>query len=147
VCPGNVWGLAPNLSHQQKGSIHPPPAPIYPPEKKKKGQAPNAPKRPVSGVTFEGAQQVTDQAILQYKDKFFQNLMGPIDSMVKVVDFCKEPKYLKDIMVFLNYKHRPTFVKKILKPLLDKRLIKMTIPGKPTSQHQKYVAVMKEKSK
>ena len=102
---------------------------------------------PVSGVTFEDAQQVTDQALVQHKDKFFQDLMGPIDSMVKVVDFCKEPKYLKEIMAFINYKHRPTFVKKILKPLLDKRLIKMTIPGKPTSQHQKYVAVMKEKSK
>ena len=102
---------------------------------------------PVSGVTIEDAQQVTDQAMVQHKDKFFQNLMGPIDSMVKVVDFCKEPKFLKEIMTFLNYRHRPTFVKKILKPLLDKRLIKMTMPDKPTSQHQKYAAVMKEKNK
>lgn len=69
-----------------------------------------------------------------------------MDSMAEVVDFCKEPKHLKEIMAHLNYKHRPTFVKKIMKPLLEKRLIKMTTPEKPTSQHQKYVAVINEKT-
>jgi ATP-dependent DNA helicase RecG len=99
---------------------------------------------PVSGVTFEGTDQVNEQVSEQYKNKFFQELMGPIDSMVKVVDFCKEPKSLKEIMSFLNLKHRPTFVKKVLKPLLDRNLLQMTIPGKPNSKYQKYIAVVKE---
>jgi len=105
------------------------------------------PPHPVSGGSFEDTGQENDQVEEKHKDKFFQDLMGPIDSMVRVVDFCKEPKSLKEIMSSLNFKHRPTFVKKILKPLLDKNLLKMTVPGKPTSQHQRYISLVKKSVK
>lgn len=99
---------------------------------------------PVAGVHVEINDQASNHATGQYSDEFFQELMGPIDAMLKVVDFCKEPKNLKEMMTFLNAKHRPTFIKSILKPLLNKKLIKMTIPDKPTSKNQKYVVTGKK---
>ena len=48
-------------------------------------------------------------------------------------------------MQFLNLKHKRHFRVTILKPLLEKKLLKETIPDKPTSPKQKYIAVSDKK--
>ena len=58
----------------------------------------------------------------------------------KVVQFCSDPKTTSEIMEFLGLKSRPSFKKRILDPMLENGLLKMTIPEKPTSRNQKYVA-------
>ena len=45
---------------------------------------------------------------------------------------------LKELMMKLNLKHRPSFSKNYLLPALELELIEMTIPDKPTSKNQKY---------
>ncbi len=58
-----------------------------------------------------------------------------------ILDFCKIPRTRKEIQQLVNVKDREYFRKEILKYLLDRNLLQMTIPDKPNSPKQKYVAV------
>jgi len=62
------------------------------------------------------------------------------DEIAKIIEFCKEEKSLQEIMEFLGVTHRGYFKNKTLEPLIEKGFIKLTIPDKPTSKNQKYVA-------
>lgn len=56
----------------------------------------------------------------------------------KIIEFCKEPRSLAEIMAYLGYKDRVKFKKKYINPLLNNGLT-MTIPDKPNSRNQKYI--------
>lgn len=73
-------------------------------------------------VTFylESSDQATEQAVLA---------------------FCVAAKTTAEIMEYLGLNHREHFRSVILKPLLDKGLLSLTIPDKPTSPNQKYITV------
>jgi len=66
-----------------------------------------------------------------------------MDKRAIVIEFCKTPKSRKEIMKFLNLKDRKYFMDSILRPLMDIERLKMTIPDKPKSKLQKYVAIRK----
>ena len=55
-----------------------------------------------------------------------------------ILKFCKEPKNTSEIMQLLGLKHREHFRSSILKPLIEKNLLELTIPDKPKSPKQKY---------
>ncbi|WP_421716634.1 Fic family protein [Arcobacter arenosus] len=55
-----------------------------------------------------------------------------------ILNFCIEPKNTSEIMEFLNLKHREHFRSAILKPMIEKGLLELTIPDKPKSPNQKY---------
>ncbi|MCK5215418.1 MAG: putative DNA binding domain-containing protein [Candidatus Omnitrophica bacterium] len=76
------------------------------------------------------ADQVTDQVELR-------------DKMAKILKYCEEPRFLKEIMTFVDLKHRANFKKQILFPLLEGKYLKRTIPDKPSSRFQKYVVTKK----
>ena len=59
----------------------------------------------------------------------------------KLVEFCKTPRSQKEMMEFLDLKDRKNFTDNYIKPLLGKRL-EYTIPEKPTSSKQKYIAIL-----
>ena len=61
-----------------------------------------------------------------------------------ILDYCKAPKSSSEIMGFLNLKHREHFRANILKPLLEKELLSLTIPDKPNSSKQKYITIQNE---
>ena len=61
------------------------------------------------------------------------------DQVEMILNFCKEPHSKSEIMVYLNYKHKRNFTSLYLKPLLEKGLLRMTIPDKPRSSKQKYI--------
>jgi hypothetical protein len=63
-----------------------------------------------------------------------------MDRRAKTIAFCKQPRSLKEIMKFLGLRHRPTFIERVLNPLLEAGLLERTIPEKPRSRFQKYVA-------
>jgi len=55
-----------------------------------------------------------------------------------VIEFCKTPKNTNEIMEYLGLKHREHFRSAILKPMIEKGLLELTIPDKPKSPKQKY---------
>ena len=61
------------------------------------------------------------------------------DKINLILEFCKEPKSVKEIMEYIELKHRPTFMYDYLNPLLEEGKLQMTIPDKPKSRNQKYV--------
>lgn len=57
-----------------------------------------------------------------------------------IVKFCNSEKNIFEIMDKVGYKNRTRFRRTYIKPLVEKGVLKMTIPEKPTSKNQKYVA-------
>lgn len=58
----------------------------------------------------------------------------------QILEFCKEPKSITEIMLYLGYKSNKTLKRIYIKPLLETGKLIMTIPDKPTSKNQKYIA-------
>ena len=81
------------------------------------------------------ADQVTAQVTAQVEIR---------DRIAKTLKFCEQPRTLKEMMSFLNLKHRVYFLKDVLTPLIEKKYLQRTIPDKPRSRFQKYVAVKKK---
>ena len=67
------------------------------------------------------------------------------ESLIKIneeaiIDFCKEAKSLKEIIEKFGYKNIRRFREKYINEMLKKNSLKQTIPNKPTSRNQKYIA-------
>jgi predicted HTH transcriptional regulator len=62
-----------------------------------------------------------------------------------VLRFCEKPKSAQEIMDFVKMKHKTYFRQHILKPLIEKGLLALTIPLKPNSPNQKYVTIKSNK--
>jgi len=63
--------------------------------------------------------------------------------MAELLEFCTEPKSREEIQEYLGLKDREYLRLEILKPLLDKGLLKLTLPNKPTSPKQRYYSLKK----
>ena len=55
--------------------------------------------------------------------------------------FCVEPLSKAEIAEHCGYKNTKNFTQKYLRPLLDSEMLKMTLPDKPKSKNQKYIAI------
>jgi len=71
-------------------------------------------------------------------DAFTTQVATQAERNKKIVEFCKEPKTRNEIQNFLGMRNREYFRKEILKPLLERELLFLTIPDKPNSPKQKY---------
>ena len=58
-----------------------------------------------------------------------------------ILEYCATAKSSSEIMNFLKLKHREHFRANILKPLIEKNLLMLTIPDKPNSPKQKYITI------
>lgn len=58
----------------------------------------------------------------------------------KIFVFCVEPKSAKEITEYLGFKERKSTLK-YLRTLLSDGRIAMTIPDKPNSSKQRYIAI------
>ncbi|MBP7554309.1 MAG: putative DNA binding domain-containing protein [Spirochaetes bacterium] len=75
-------------------------------------------------------QQVTEQATEQATEQ---------DDRTKIIlEFCKNEKSTSEIMKFLGLTHREHFRTDVLNPLINKGLLFLSIPDKPSSPKQKY---------
>ena len=62
----------------------------------------------------------------------------------KILAFCIEPHSKLEIAEHCGYKNTKNFTQKYLRPLLNNGTLKMTLPDKPKSKHQKYITVRSE---
>lgn len=62
----------------------------------------------------------------------------------KILMFCQEAHTKAEIAEYCGYKNTKNFTTKYLRPLIVSGQLKMTIPDKPRSQNQKYIATVKE---
>ena len=65
-------------------------------------------------------------------------------TVATILAFCAQPKSREEIMTMCGLKNKNHFIKAHLKPLLESGQLRMTIPDKPNSRNQKYVAVKPE---
>jgi ATP-dependent DNA helicase RecG len=79
-----------------------------------------------TGATTEVTTEVTTEDKL--KDARVQLLL----------QYCKEPRTSQEIMDYLKLKDKEHFRKGILKPLIESKMLLLTIPDKPRSPKQKY---------
>ena len=63
------------------------------------------------------------------------------DTLNALLTFCSTPRSRKEMQDFCGIKTEKYFREHIIQPLLENNMIKRTIPDKPNSSKQKYVAV------
>ena len=57
---------------------------------------------------------------------------------LQLLSYCLEPKTITELMAYFGWKNRTKFRQKYIVPLMDSRLLEMTMPDKPKSSKQKY---------
>ena len=78
----------------------------------------------------------------QVPDKY-RTSSGQVPVKFKLLHFCQGPRAIKEMMAFFQFKHRETFLKNYIHPLIEEALLTMTIPDKPKSSKQKYLITPK----
>jgi ATP-dependent DNA helicase RecG len=76
--------------------------------------------------------QATEQATKKVKE-------------IELLKFCQKEKSIVEMMNHIKLKHRPHFLYDVLKPILEKQLLQLTIPDKPNNPNQKYIITKKGK--
>lgn len=94
------------------------------PDRASTEQVPSKYQASTGQVPFENRPKVESVMEERYKD---------------LIEFCTVPRKRSEMQEFIGLTHREHFREAVLNPLLEKGLIKLTIPDKPTSSHQKYV--------
>jgi ATP-dependent DNA helicase RecG len=69
----------------------------------------------------------------------------PSQNDAQVLELCLEPKAFNELIKVMNWTDRTKFRRRFLAPLVEQRLIEMTVPDKPNSRLQKYVITKKGK--
>jgi ATP-dependent DNA helicase RecG len=65
--------------------------------------------------------------------------LGLSGDQVELLRNCLKEKAISELMQAAGRSNRTKFRDQVLKPLLNRGLLEMTIPDKPTSSKQKYV--------
>lgn len=66
--------------------------------------------------------------------------VSPKDITQSILEFCVTEKSKQEICSFVGYKNLTYFTRKYLKPLILNGQLKMTVPNKPNSKNQRYIA-------
>ncbi|MDD2502951.1 MAG: putative DNA binding domain-containing protein [Clostridia bacterium] len=89
-------------------------------------------------LTTEASAQAGAQASAQAGAQVDHTDLDDDNRVKEILDYCKIARTRNEIQVMLGIQSRSYFRKKILKPLINGGLLKLTIPTKPTSPNQKY---------
>ncbi len=59
----------------------------------------------------------------------------------KILQFCREPRTREELSAFLQVKTNSYIMARYIQPMLERGVLKLTIPEKPKSRYQKYYSV------
>lgn len=78
--------------------------------------------------------------LVTFKNNIFRTeaMSGKTDIKAGLLDFCEIPRTRAELEQFTGFS-RFYMMKSIINPLIESEKLKMTIPDKPKSKHQKYV--------
>lgn len=81
--------------------------------------------------------------VLPYEEGFnaTPQATGQVNKFDELLKYCQTPRSTKEMMAFLELKHRESFRDNWLLPLLESGQLEMTLPDKPSSPKQKYQTV------
>ena len=102
---------------------------------------PDSPKSPTQKYRLtELGKQNTEQATEQVAEQVTEQVAEQVTEQVKRLLEClnKEPLSIKEAMLCVQLKHRPTFIYDYLQPAIEAGLVEMTQPESPKSPTQKY---------
>ena len=68
-------------------------------------------------------------------------LSGIIKKKREIIEFCKTPKTRQQLVEFIGLSSASHAIKTYVKPLVDRGLIMLSIPDKPSSSKQIYTSV------
>ena len=68
-----------------------------------------------------------------------------MDHASKIIEYCLEGKSIIDLMTLFDRKNRTKFKKTFINPLLEEKLLSLTMPDKPKSPKQAYISTYKGK--
>ena len=77
----------------------------------------------------------------QVKTKVKTQVKTQVTISNEILAFCSIPHSKAEIAEHCGYKNTKNFTKKYIRPLLDSKALNMTVPDKPNSRNQKYIAV------
>lgn len=95
-------------------------------------------------TTADGAAMTSDNrnAANKAAKKVAQKDVTKVTTKVEaILSFCAQPQSREEIMKHCGLKNKNHFIKAYLRPLLKSGALSMTIPDKPNSPNQKYLAV------
>jgi ATP-dependent DNA helicase RecG len=92
----------------------------------------------------------TDQATMQATDQATGHVTGQVTGQVteqagEMLKFCTSPRSTKEIMQHLGLNHREHFRDTLLLPLIASGQLALTLPDKPSSPNQRYIASSEHK--
>ena len=65
------------------------------------------------------------------------------DKQSSLLKFCMTPRSREEMQQYMGLSNRSHFMREYLTPLLDKEMIEMTLPDRPTSRNQRYITAEK----
>jgi len=65
------------------------------------------------------------------------------DKQSSFLKFCMTPRSREEMQQYMGLSNRSHFMREYLTPLLDKEMIEMTLPDRPTSRNQRYITAEK----
>ena len=81
----------------------------------------------------------TDTATDAATDVTAKEVLTREQLMQMIVELCVTPHSRDELMKQCGLVNKSNFVKSYIKPLIEEKKIKMTIPDKPSSKNQKYI--------
>lgn len=100
--------------------------------------------KPLFGTMLNGGCRVMTKFALRVTE---QVTVQATEQAEALLSFCDNPRSTKEMMQYLKLSHRPHFRNALLLPLIASGKLLPTIPDKPSSPKQRYVAAKQEVNK
>lgn len=94
---------------------------------------------PISASDAQVNTEVTTQVSTEVTTQVAAQVKLSADKLTALIEFCSVPKSRKEMQEFCGIKTAEYFRKHIIKPMLQNKIIKQTLPEKPNSRNQKYI--------